>query len=137
MQASVTTVFRSAIPAGSMPISSASPARACRTTATFSDRAGRDISSPLGFSLLGVCAIDRISCRGACPQPAPSISADFKALRYPRAPGSQTLNGHGSIASVSPTPFEVSNEALDDGVLAFAVRGELDLHTAPELDRPL
>ena len=38
---------------------------------------------------------------------------------------------------MSPTPFEVSNEALDDGVLAFAVRGELDLHTAPELDRPL
>jgi anti-anti-sigma factor len=38
---------------------------------------------------------------------------------------------------VSPTPFEVSNEALDDGVLAFAVRGELDLNTAPGLDRPL
>jgi anti-sigma B factor antagonist len=38
---------------------------------------------------------------------------------------------------VTPTPFEVRNEALDDGVLAFAVRGELDLHTAPELDRPL
>jgi anti-sigma B factor antagonist len=38
---------------------------------------------------------------------------------------------------VSPTPFEVRNEALDDGVLAFAVRGELDLHTAPELDGPL
>jgi anti-sigma B factor antagonist len=26
---------------------------------------------------------------------------------------------------------------MDDGVLAFAVLGELDLHTAPELDRPL
>jgi anti-sigma B factor antagonist len=38
---------------------------------------------------------------------------------------------------VSPTPFEVRNEALDDGVLAFAVRGELDLHTAPQLDGPL
>jgi len=38
---------------------------------------------------------------------------------------------------VSPTPFEVKNEALDDGVLAFAVKGELDLNTAPELDRPL
>jgi anti-sigma B factor antagonist len=38
---------------------------------------------------------------------------------------------------VSPTPFEVNNEALDDGVLAFAVKGELDLNTAPELDRPL
>jgi anti-sigma B factor antagonist len=38
---------------------------------------------------------------------------------------------------VSPIPFEVRNETLDDGVLAFAVRGELDLNTAPELDRPL
>jgi anti-sigma B factor antagonist len=38
---------------------------------------------------------------------------------------------------VTPTPFEVRNEALDDGVLAFAVLGELDLHTAPELDGPL
>jgi len=38
---------------------------------------------------------------------------------------------------VSPTPFEVRNEALEDGVIAFAVRGELDLHTAPELDGPL
>jgi anti-sigma B factor antagonist len=40
-------------------------------------------------------------------------------------------------ATVSPTPFEVKNEALDGGVLVFAIRGELDLNTAPELDRPL
>jgi anti-sigma B factor antagonist len=38
---------------------------------------------------------------------------------------------------VSPAPFEVKNESLDDGVLAFAVSGELDLNTAPELDAPL
>jgi anti-sigma B factor antagonist len=71
------------------------------------------------------------------PQPAPSISADFNALRYPPGPKSQTRNSLDSIASVSPTPFEVKNEVLDDGILAFAVRGELDLNTAPELDRPL
>jgi anti-sigma B factor antagonist len=38
---------------------------------------------------------------------------------------------------VSPAPFEVENEVLADGVLAFTVKGELDLKTAPELDRPL
>jgi anti-anti-sigma factor len=38
---------------------------------------------------------------------------------------------------VSPTPFEVESEALEDGVLALAVKGELDLNTAPELDGPL
>jgi anti-anti-sigma factor len=38
---------------------------------------------------------------------------------------------------VTPTPFEVKNEALDGGIFAFAVRGELDLNTAPELDGPL
>ena len=61
----------------------------------------------------------------------------FHRLRYPPGPASQTRNALDSIASVSPTPFEVKNEALDGGVLAFAVRGELDLNTAPELDRPL
>ena len=38
---------------------------------------------------------------------------------------------------MSPNPFEVKSEALEGGVLAFAVRGELDLHTAPDLDGPL
>jgi anti-anti-sigma factor len=52
-------------------------------------------------------------------------------------PESQTRNALDSIAGVSPAPFEVKNEALEGGVLAFAVHGELDLHTAPELDRPL
>ena len=84
MQASVTTVFRSAIPGSSIPISSASPARAWRTTATFSARAGRDISSPVGLVCWwDVSAIDRISPPGAGPQRAPSISADFKAISLP------------------------------------------------------
>jgi anti-sigma B factor antagonist len=38
---------------------------------------------------------------------------------------------------VSPTPFAVKNEVLEAGVIVFAVEGELDLDTAPELDRPL
>jgi anti-sigma B factor antagonist len=38
---------------------------------------------------------------------------------------------------VNPIPFEVKNESLDGGVLTFAVQGELDLNTAPELDEPL
>jgi anti-sigma B factor antagonist len=38
---------------------------------------------------------------------------------------------------VNPTPFAVRDEKLEDGVIAFSVQGELDLNTAPELDRPL
>lgn len=38
---------------------------------------------------------------------------------------------------MSPTPFEVLDETLDGGVRALSVRGELDLNTAPELQRPL
>jgi anti-sigma B factor antagonist len=38
---------------------------------------------------------------------------------------------------VSPTPFEVQDEALEDGVNVFTVTGELDLNTAPELEEPL
>ncbi len=38
---------------------------------------------------------------------------------------------------MSPAPFEVKNEALEDGILALVVSGELDLNTAPELDAPL
>ena len=49
----------------------------------------------------------------------------------------QTTQALDSIASVSPSPFEVKDEALEDGILAFTVKGELDLNTAPELDRPL
>jgi anti-sigma B factor antagonist len=49
----------------------------------------------------------------------------------------QTTQSLDSIASVSPRPFEVRNDTLEDGVLAFTVKGELDLNTAPELDEPL
>jgi anti-anti-sigma factor len=38
---------------------------------------------------------------------------------------------------VSPAPFEVQVEELDGGVRAFTVRGELDMNTAPELERSL
>ena len=38
---------------------------------------------------------------------------------------------------MSPTPFEVRSEALEDGVNVLTVLGELDLNTAPELERPL
>jgi anti-sigma B factor antagonist len=38
---------------------------------------------------------------------------------------------------VSPAPFEVTSEVLDDGIQALTVRGELDMHTAPELERQL
>jgi anti-sigma B factor antagonist len=38
---------------------------------------------------------------------------------------------------VIPTPFEVKDEELEDGVRVFTVVGELDLNTAPELERPL
>ncbi len=42
-----------------------------------------------------------------------------------------------SIASVSPAPFEVSKEEMDEGIRAFTVQGELDLNTAPQLEGPL
>jgi anti-anti-sigma factor len=38
---------------------------------------------------------------------------------------------------VTPTPFEVQNETLEDGVRIISVQGELDLDTAPELEAPL
>jgi anti-sigma B factor antagonist len=49
----------------------------------------------------------------------------------------QTTRGTDSIETVIPTPFEVRDEALEDGVRVFTVVGELDLNTAPELERPL
>lgn len=36
-----------------------------------------------------------------------------------------------------PAPFKASAAQLDDGIRVIAVRGELDLSTAPELERPL
>ncbi len=38
---------------------------------------------------------------------------------------------------MSPVPFEVESEELDDGIRAFTVRGELDMNTAPELEEKL
>jgi anti-sigma B factor antagonist len=38
---------------------------------------------------------------------------------------------------VSPAPFEVQSEELEGGVRVFTVRGELDMNTAPELERSL
>jgi anti-sigma B factor antagonist len=38
---------------------------------------------------------------------------------------------------VNPVTFEVHSEELEGGVRAFAVRGELDMSTAPELEREL
>jgi anti-anti-sigma factor len=37
---------------------------------------------------------------------------------------------------VNPAPFKVQSETLDE-VRIIAVRGELDLNTAPELEQPL
>jgi anti-sigma B factor antagonist len=38
---------------------------------------------------------------------------------------------------VNPAPFEASAAQLEDGIRVIAVRGELDLSTAPELEGPL
>jgi anti-sigma B factor antagonist len=38
---------------------------------------------------------------------------------------------------VDPATFEVQTEELEGGIRAFTVRGELDMNTAPELERPL
>ena len=38
---------------------------------------------------------------------------------------------------MTPAPFEATAAQLDDGVRIVAVRGELDLSTAPELEGPL
>jgi anti-sigma B factor antagonist len=38
---------------------------------------------------------------------------------------------------VNPAPFEATAARLDDGVRVIAVRGELDLSTASDLEQPL
>lgn len=38
---------------------------------------------------------------------------------------------------MSPVPFEVASEELEDGIRTFTVRGELDMNTAPELEQKL
>src|SRR3954453_877629 len=91
MQASVTTVFRSAIPAGSIPISSASPASAWRITATFSARAGRDIASPLGTSsVVDLSDINSISPPGLDALLGHEHIWRFQATRYPGSGLSET-----------------------------------------------
>ena len=42
-----------------------------------------------------------------------------------------------SIAAVNPAPFQASAAELEGGIRVIAVRGELDLSTAPELEGPL
>lgn len=38
---------------------------------------------------------------------------------------------------MNPVPFEVRSEELADGIRVFAVRGELEMNTVPELQRKL
>ena len=38
---------------------------------------------------------------------------------------------------MSPVPFAVESQELEDGIRAFAVRGELDMSTTPDLQRRL
>lgn len=38
---------------------------------------------------------------------------------------------------MNPAPFEASAAQLDDGIRVIAIRGELDLSTAPKLEGPL
>lgn len=45
--------------------------------------------------------------------------------------------GCATIARVNSIPFDVSSEELAGGIRLCAVRGELDMNTAPELERQL
>ena len=38
---------------------------------------------------------------------------------------------------MNPAPFEVQSEELEGGIRTFTVRGELDMNTAPELEKDL
>lgn len=38
---------------------------------------------------------------------------------------------------MSPVPFEVEREELEAGIRVFTVRGELDMNTAPQLEKEL
>lgn len=38
---------------------------------------------------------------------------------------------------MSPIPFDVRTERLEDGINLIAVHGELDMHTAPRLEQEL
>lgn len=43
----------------------------------------------------------------------------------------------GSIGAVTPVPFEVKVDDLEQGPRTISVRGELDLSTAPEFEGPI
>lgn len=38
---------------------------------------------------------------------------------------------------MSPAPFDVQAEEIENGIRVFTVRGELDMNTAPELEQAL
>jgi anti-anti-sigma factor len=80
-----------------------------------------------------VSAIDRDFCR--IPQASGHMHG-FQAFATRRGHGRKP-DARDSIANVSPTPFEVQSEALNDGIHVFTVYGELDLDTAPQLLEPL
>src|ERR1700748_1887282 len=141
MQASVTTVFRSAVAASSMPICSASPAIAWRTTATFSARAGSDICSPDGSTLVVLkfswSPARRIGCcRASRRNYRPCVGPDTQT--HP----SQTIRASRRLAAlacraVGPAPSQASPAELEGGVQLVEVHGELDLSTATQLEGPL
>jgi anti-anti-sigma factor len=61
-------------------------------------------------------------------------------MATPTGPGETRLGESrtcGSIGRVNPAPFEATAAQLDDGIRVIAVRGELDLSTAPALEGPL
>ena len=141
----MTTVFRSAIEASSIPIRSPRPASAWRTTATFSARAGRDICSPDRSSVVVFtsspvpgrrCAFARRSAASiACPRrllqlltPA-SMRAKPIAHAQARRAAVASARESGSLRALPPARSTAS--------ASIAVRGELDLSTAPTLERPL
>src|SRR5882757_2689084 len=144
MQASVTTVFRSAIAVSSIPIRSASPAIACRTTATFSAFAGSDICSPAESTFVvlkfgpwrsgrSVPLSGRVRHR---PRYRPDPRPDTQTY-HPQT--GRALRGLPALASrpVGPAPFQASASDLEGGVRLLEVLGELDLSTAMQLEEPL
>src|SRR4051794_6393862 len=88
---------------------------------------------PRARSLVGVGA--SITCR---------VSMLLLPTAIPHKPGRprsanrlETDRRCNSIRCVNPVPFEVSASELAGGVEVISVRGELDLSTAPDLERPL
>ena len=86
MQASVTTVFRSASPASSMPDLLGQPGEGVADDGDVLGSAGRDIWSPLGCSLMvEVSAMTAIPAGEPVPGGARAyLPGSSQALRYPR-----------------------------------------------------